>query len=52
MDYRSDYARTKKAQDSPINRSIYQYNNVPENITNSQNVEIMLINLKKYLKQD
>lgn len=45
---RNTYARTKKAQDSPICRSVQTYEEMPKSIT-AANFRRICANLKKYL---
>ena len=47
---RNEYVRTKKAQDSPIYRSIQDYNSVPEDVINTQTVSNLCNKLKLHLK--
>ena len=47
---RNEYVRTKKAQDSPIYRSIQAYNSVPEDVINTQTVSNLCNKLKLHLK--
>lgn len=52
LNYRTDYARTKKAQDSPIYRSIQTYNTIPHEVTSLTRREKLCHELKTYLNSN